>query len=291
MSEKTESVKELIESLTPSELLSLASYFRSKLPRHELEQKWGIGYETVLTAIYRSQDIVQRGVRGVVAEAVFLEKVVPTIKGWDNLPVIGDLPYDFMLREQGRNRTVKIQVKLQRTRKGEPDVMPSVYSGITYKVEVQKTRSGKKRKQGRDAPSASSETESNNTVQTRPYQFGDFDILAVSMQPSTRDWTRFMYTVGSWLIPRSKADEKHLIMIMQPVSPSPTDVWTDSIDECIRWLLSGERRLVFDLEGARQRKVEAREAIKQDKTAERKAAKEKRSAERNAKIATRKGKT
>ena len=28
---------------------------------------------------------------------------------------------------------------------------------------------------------------------TRPYRFGEFDILAVSMHPSTNDWNRFMY--------------------------------------------------------------------------------------------------
>lgn len=65
MSKKTENVKALIESLTPAELQSLTAYLRSKLPKHALEEKWGIDYELILDAIHRSQDIVQRGVRGV----------------------------------------------------------------------------------------------------------------------------------------------------------------------------------------------------------------------------------
>jgi hypothetical protein len=47
-----------------------------------------------------------------------------------------------------------------------------------YAVEVQKTRSGEKKGQ-----------------KTRPYRFGDFDILAVNLHPTTGDWKRFVYTV------------------------------------------------------------------------------------------------
>jgi hypothetical protein len=53
MSEATENVKKLIESLTPSELQSLASYLRSKISRHPLEEKWDISYELILDAIHR----------------------------------------------------------------------------------------------------------------------------------------------------------------------------------------------------------------------------------------------
>lgn len=36
---------------------------------------------------------------------------------------------------------------------------------------------------------------------TRPYRYGEFDVLAVSMQPSTGKWDRYMYTLGRWLLP------------------------------------------------------------------------------------------
>jgi hypothetical protein len=254
MSEKTESVEKLIESLTPSELQSLSSYLRSKLPKHALEEKWGISYELILDAIHRSQDIVQRGVRGVIAEAVFEAKVLPTIRGWRSVPVTGDLPYDFNIKRDSDGREIKIQVKLQHTQKGVP-LTRSLFGPDTFVVEVQKTRSGTKR--GRNE-AVSPKLSPTALQKTRPYQFGDFDIIAVNMQPSTGDWTRFMYTVGSWLIPRRSY--KKLIEIMQPVSPSRSDVWTDNIEECINWFLSGQRKIVFDTKVAKRQKQAERKA-------------------------------
>jgi len=256
MSEKAEKVKRLIESLTAPELESLASYLRSKLPKHALEEKWGITHELILDAIHRSQDIVQRGVRGVIAEAVFEGRVLPTIEGWDPVEVVGDLPYDFKIQRASDKREIKIQVKLQRTQGGEP-LTRRLFGPDTFIVEVQKTRSGTRRKR-KDAVSPRSAPTARE--KTRPYQFGDFDIIAVNMQPSTHDWTRFMYTVAAWLMPR--AGDTKLIEIMQPVSANRTQVWTDSIVECIRWFLSGEKKVIFDMESAKKRLLAEREAKK-----------------------------
>ena len=122
MSEATENVKKLIESLTPSDLQSLASYLRSKISRHPLEEKWDISNELILDAIHRSQDIVQRGVRGVIAEAVFEAKVLPTIKRWHPVKFVGDLPYDFKIGND--KQEIRIQLKLQRTQAGQPLTRP-----------------------------------------------------------------------------------------------------------------------------------------------------------------------
>jgi hypothetical protein len=254
MSENTENAKALIDSLSPAELESLSAYLHSKLPRHALEEKWGISYELILDAIHRSQDIVQRGVRGVIAEAVFAAKILPTIKGWYPVPFGGDLPYDFKIQREEKGRAITIQVKLQRTEGGVPLTRKSFGPG-TFIVEVQKTRSGTRKRKKQDA--ISPETAPAAPEKTRPYQFGDFDIIAVNMQPSTQQWTRFMYTVGSWLMPR--AGDKRLIEIMQPVSPKRSDVWTDSLEECIEWLLSKKRKVIFDMEAAKKRMLEQRE--------------------------------
>ncbi len=259
MSEATENIKKLIESLTLLELESLASYLRSKIPHHPLEEKWGISYELILDAIHRSQDIVQRGVRGVIAEAVFEAKVLPTIKGWRSVPVVGDLPYDFKIRNDGRE--LKIQLKLQRTQAGQP-LSRSFFGPDTFVVEVQKTRSGTKRN-SKEARSRIASKSAAELQKTRPYQFGDFDIIAVNMQPSTRDWTRFMYTVGSWLMPRAK--DKKLIEIMQPVSRNRSEFWTDNIEECIGWFVSGEKKRIFDVKAARKRLLAEREAKKAER--------------------------
>ena len=257
MSEKTENVKKLIESLTPLELQSLASYLRSKISRHPLEEKWDITYELILDAIHRSQDIVQRGVRGVIAEAVFEAKVLPTIKGWQSVSFVGDLPYDFKIRSG--KREIRIQLKLQRTQAGQPLTRP-FFGPDTFIVEVQKTRSGTKRKGKKTASKITSKSAPIEPEKTRPYQFGDFDIIAVNMQPSTRDWTRFMYTVGRWLMPRAK--DKKLIEIMQPVSRNRSEFWTDNIEECIDWFMSGKKKLIFDVKAAKKKLLAERETRK-----------------------------
>lgn len=203
MSEKTDRVKKLIESLSSSELKSIAAYLRSKIPRHALEEKWSITYELILDAIFRSQDITQRGIRGVIAEAVFEAQVLPSLEGWRPVPLLGDLPYDFAISRELDKRQARIQVKLQRTERGKP-LMRRPYGPDMFIVEVQKTRSGTKRK---TKQAISAETAPVASEQTRPYQFGDFDILAVNMQPSTGEWTKFMYTVAGMAHTKSRKQE------------------------------------------------------------------------------------
>jgi len=47
-----------------------------------------------------------------IAEAVFVLDAIPTAKGWESEPPIGDVSYDACLRKDGRR--VRIQVKTQR---------------------------------------------------------------------------------------------------------------------------------------------------------------------------------
>ena len=123
--------------------------------------------------------------------------------------------------------------------------------------KYKKTRSGTKRKPDE---AVSPKLSSPAIEKTRPYQFGDFDIIAVNMQPSTGDWTCFMYTVGSWLMPR--AGDKKLVEIMQPVSRIRSDLWTDRAEECVEWYLSGRKKVVFDMKAATRRKQAERKAKK-----------------------------
>jgi hypothetical protein len=81
-----------------------------------------------------------------------------------------------------------------------------------------------------------------NNEDTRPYKFGEFNILAVSMQPSSGSWKHFMYTVADWLIPY---DEDPTRMIkFQPVPKNPNTQWTDHLETCIEWFLSGEKKTI-----------------------------------------------
>lgn len=187
---------------------------RDRASRHELEREFDIGAERILDAIKRGSDLTKRGVRGVIAETVFATEVAPNTPGWEVSEPTGDEPYDVvMMRGTGR---VRIQVKMQRKEKGEPLVRSASPRGPKdhYVVEVQRTRSGK----GTDGEA------------TRPYKFGEFDLLAVCMQPSSQKWQSFLYIPANALTPRPNAPDLIGIMQLVPAFPaSESAVWTSDL--------------------------------------------------------------
>jgi hypothetical protein len=242
MSEKIDEIKRLINDLREHEQHALYTYLRTRVAPHPLETKWGLTADVILGAINRAPDLTQRGIRGVIAEAVFESEVLPLLTAWESQKLEGDLPYDFKLKERGGETAITVQVKLQRSERGAPKRGTGSIPKEFFIVEVQKTRSGVRTVKPASEPGAVVE---EVEIQTRPYSLGDFDILAVNMHPSTNDWSRFMYTVGNWLILR-KANAK-LIEIMQPVSEKRSQYWTDNLEECIAWLKTGEKRSISDL--------------------------------------------
>ncbi len=227
MNESLEAIERLIDGCSDADRKALQFYLR-KLAPHPMERLWGIDADTILSAIGRSSDLTKRGIRGIIAEAVFVSDIIPAVRvgGWFPVEFDGDHPYDAQLRNGVL--TARIQVKLQRSQKGTPKhYLPSRYErGTLFVVEVQKTRTGER-----------------GSKKTRPYGFGDFDILAVNMHPSSGNWRSFRYTVGSWLIPRPT--DMGLIEIMQPVAAEPNDVWTDDLSTCLDWYASGAQRTVL----------------------------------------------
>jgi hypothetical protein len=244
MNEPVEAIKKLISECSKEEQRALKQYLGRLLP-HPLESEWAIDGDAILSAIRRSSDLTKRGVRGIIAEAVFESAVIPSIvsAGWESVFIVGNLPYDVQLRKG--DTSARIQIKLQRLEKGIPKrYHPRHYEEGLFVVEVQKTRSGeKKKKQALPGTETTLEVTENITEKTRPYRFGDFDILAVNMQPSSSDWKNFRYTVASWLLPRQS--DKSLIEIFQPVAPIPNDVWTSDLPTCLEWLVTGEKRTVL----------------------------------------------
>lgn len=233
MSRLTEQILELIDTCDVNEKRILLDSLRHRVSPHPLEHEWRTTSYAILTAIARSSDLTHRGIRGILAEATFEESVLPTVapNGWKAVEVVGDQAYDFLLRK-GTDE-VRVQVKLQRKEAGLPKEYAArardalkCPSGKVYVVEVQKTRSGTR--DGR---------------KTRPYRFGDFDILAVNLHPSSGDWQRFAYTVSGWLLPRPAEEE--LIRIFQPVPERPDEYWTDDLGQCIEWFLLGETKRLY----------------------------------------------
>src|SRR5580700_9896741 len=120
MSELTDQVCKLIERATEEEQRIIVAYLRERVPLHTLETEWKTTAEEILTAIARSSDLTLRGIRGILAEAIFEKRLLSKVerKGWTAVKVVGDQSYDFLI-ERGKSQ-VRIQVKLQRKEKGEP---------------------------------------------------------------------------------------------------------------------------------------------------------------------------
>jgi hypothetical protein len=235
MSESLANLKRLVDECTTEEQAALLDYLRSRLPQHPLEKEWGVGAEVILSAISRSSDLTKRGVRGIIAEAIFERHILTGLTGWEAVRFIDDRPYDFLIRSNASNpKEVRIQVKLQRMKKQQAMLASDAnrhYPNDMYVVEVQKTRGG---------------IDLQTNEDTRPYRFGEFDILAVNMHPSTKDWNKFLFTLSRWLIPRSP--DTALIEIFQPIPRLANDLWTDSLETCLEWLEGGENKRIFNID-------------------------------------------
>ncbi len=231
MSKSLSRLKALIDACSAEEQAALLDYLKGRHPEHPLEAKWGVSAGVILSAISRSNDLTQRGVRGIIAEAIFERHILPEADGWKLVGFSDDRPYDFLIRADARE--VRIQVKLQRRKRQQAMFASEAnrhYPDDMYVAEVQKTRGGIDPTTGED---------------TRPYRFGEFDILAVNMHPSTNDWHQFRFTVGNWLLPRH--EDPTLVAIFQPVPLDPNEFWTDRIETCLEWLATGKERRILDV--------------------------------------------
>ncbi len=218
MTRKDQLIK-FLDSLSDEERREIFRLLRKKISIHSLEAELNTQAEIILEAVARSSDLTIRGVRGIIAEAAFLREVLQHLKDWKICNIVGNAAYDFLIEDQAGR--ISIQVKMQRKEKGIPLVRRD-----KFVVETQKTRRGR---------NAAGEN-------TRPYRFGEFDILAVSLHPATNDWNSFAYTVGSWLRPRTSAPQ--FLEVFQPVAQIPNDEWTDNVETCIEWFRSGTQRTI-----------------------------------------------
>ncbi len=221
MSETSEILR-LIEALPESEQRVVFAFLRQKIPIHAMEKALMAPAETILEAIARSSDLTVRGIEGIIAESSFAVEVIPTLKGMMTKVIYGDQPYDFLLSDDVGD--VRVQVKMQRREKRLPlrasDVQKKRrWPSDHFVVETQRTRAGR----------------SKEVANTRPYRFGSFDVLAVSMGASQGRWSAFMYTVERWLLP---ADDPSCLLTYQPIPPKPTDCWTDDFVTCVQWFRS-----------------------------------------------------
>lgn len=221
----TETIKKQLEECSEQEQRLIFDYLRQRFPIHPIEKQLNTSAEVILEAIARASDLTLRGIRGIIAEAAFKQNVVNKISGWADKTPPGDSPYDFLL-SKGKSQ-VRIQVKMQRLKSQRPMLASEGYRSLSpdkYVVETQRTRGGKDKATNTD---------------TRPYKFGEFDILAVSLHPSTGNWNDFLYTVADWLLPRD--DNNKLLLKFQPVPKAANSEWTDDLMQCIEWFREGRK--------------------------------------------------
>jgi hypothetical protein len=221
-----ETIKRLLDSLNDDQCREVLQYLRARVPIHPIETKLNAQAEVILEAIDRASDLTLRGVRGIIAEAAFAVGVVSELEGWREIVLGSDMPYDFLLEDAVGQ--VRVQVKMQRRVGGRPmsaKEASRMLSADMFVVETQRTRGGVDRSTGED---------------TRPYRFGEFDVIAVSMHPSTNNWDSFMYTVGDWLLPRQ--DNSTQLMKFQPVSPNTNEDWTSDFITCVSRFRSGKKK-------------------------------------------------
>lgn len=227
-----ERIKSLLDTCSQATRDRVFADLKATRPPHPIEARLGANSDVILEALGRSGELTTRMFRGVIAEAAFDVHVVHALTGWRSDPIEGNPPYDFRL--SNRSGAIRVQVKLQRSQRGRP-VIRSGY----YIVETQRTRGGIRR------------GESGSDEKTRPYRYGEFDLLAVCLQPSTGRWEDFLFTVGHWLQP--KAEDSAILATYQPVPPVPNDDWTDRFLTCVDWFRSGKTRQIGGTLGRRPR--------------------------------------
>lgn len=222
-------ILELIKTCSQEQKESIFRELRKQHLIHPIEEKLNISAEIILEAIHKDPTgLTFRMMRGVIAEAAFEINILANQEQFKYISPEGDYAYDFLLTDEIGE--VSIQVKLQRSLKLKPMLAVEAnrkFSPNLFVVETQKTRGG---------------IDSFTKEDTRPYRFGEFNILGVSMQPSTGNWNSFMYTVADWLIPQLDDDSR--MLKFQPVSPTSNEDWTEDLQLCIKWLRSGNKRRI-----------------------------------------------
>jgi hypothetical protein len=213
---EVEEIRALLAKCSDEQRREIFQHLRETIPIHPFEAAINAKAEVILEALARAPDLTIRGIRGIVGEATFAVEVAGQLKGWKDVTPAANHSYDTALADA--LGTVRVQVKMQRRK----NFLPLLRGGVGV-VEVQRTRTGMKA-----------------GVATRPYRFGEFDILAVCMEPSHGRWNSFLYVPERWLLPRP--DDEKLVTILQPLSLQPDAVWTDDFDEAVRRLRSDQGR-------------------------------------------------
>jgi hypothetical protein len=231
-------ISEILAGCSESERRELFQALLATEQVHKLETMLKAPATVILEAIHRAPELTRRMLRGIIADAAFARYTIPSIQasGWRDVTPPGNFAFDYLVEDA--TGQISVQVKLQRSENQEAVITVArkakgrskskwVIGPGMYTVETQRTRGGKKKR--------SDVSETSEDIQTRPYRFGDFDVLAVSLQPSGKPWSAFRYTVAGWLLP---GIDSTTLAVMQPVPMQPNADWTDDFNEVAKWFRS-----------------------------------------------------
>jgi excisionase family DNA binding protein len=93
-----EKIKASLDALGPGEVRELLDHIKSRIGPHPVEAEIGAPADLILETLWVSGELTKRMFRGMISEASFSLHVVSKLKGWEVLPIVGSVPYDFHLR-------------------------------------------------------------------------------------------------------------------------------------------------------------------------------------------------
>lgn len=192
---------------------------------------WRGDAQTVLRAV-RASHPSRRGVNGAIAAAFLESHALPAIAqhGWKRMPNSpSGISFSFALAKD--DQTARVLIAMVQLEAGKPKrkYVPGRQEDL-YVALLQKKSSRAvlvKPVPEREARETGMQLAEN----TRAYTFGDFDILTVSMQPVTRNWADFRYTLSAALVPRE--NHPSLIAQEQVVPLKPCGLWTHDLATCL----------------------------------------------------------
>jgi len=111
--EEVDQAKKLLDAFGEESRNEVYRWLATTGVLHPFEQKLNVNALVILEALARAPDLTIRGIRGVIAEAVFVLQVVPNFSGWREIVAHASPGCDALLEDK-RGDPVSVQVKMQR---------------------------------------------------------------------------------------------------------------------------------------------------------------------------------
>jgi hypothetical protein len=197
----------------------------------EDRNQWKSEAQTVLAAV-RASHPTRRGVKGAIAAAFFESSALPAAMqaGW--LRASGNHrpdPLRFAIERDGL--IVRVLFGVLQVEAGKPVRRTSQQREPSYVVQLPRRPRARVVKSTGEMKTA----EAPSWQGERGWSLADFEVLAVSLQPLTRQWSDFRYTLSGWLMP--SRSNTAFVENLQTVSLDASGGWTNDLLTSLAWHL------------------------------------------------------